>query len=188
MKHTSFFLLGMALLLLQENMFRVFRVLDSLTGVLHLPGHVFLTPGLTPALTLPLLLFLGIREYPFVAGAALAFVYGYASDVLGIAPVGLYTFAMVALFLMARALGLRLATQTRLPQVLVTAGFTAAKSGIVLVCLGIFGKEAWIARSVYPYLVPHVISTALCAPFVFSLAERTLELTQGRLMNRSREP
>lgn len=186
MRHTAFFVLGLGLLLVQENFFRVLDALSALLRVLHVPGHPLQTPGLTPSLVVPLLIFLGTRDVPFLAGAALSFVFGYASDVLGIVPVGLYTFSMVSIFLLARALGLRLATQTKLPQMLVTAGFCLAKSGIVLVCLGIFAKDGWVARSVYPYALPHVLSTALCAPLVFLLAERVHAATAAPTLAKPR--
>ena len=67
-----------------------------------------------PALVLPLILFMGVHEYSLARGAAVAFVLGYATDVLGIAPVGLYTFTYVATFVLARAAGVRLAAQTTL--------------------------------------------------------------------------
>lgn len=186
MRNTAFFVLGMLLLLVQENFFRLLGAASALLELLHVPGHPLQTPGLTPSLIIPLLIFLGVREYSLLAGAALSFVFGYASDVLGVVPVGLYTFAMVSLFLLARALGLRLATQTKLPQMLVTAGFCLAKSGVVLVCLGIFGRDGWVARSVYPYALPHVLSTALFAPLVFAAAERVYALTQAPSLAKSR--
>src|ERR1700733_10431498 len=65
-----------------------------------------------PALVLPIILFMGVHEYSLARGAAGAFVPGYATDVLGIAPVGLYTFTYVATFVLARAAGVRLAAQT----------------------------------------------------------------------------
>lgn len=179
MRNSALFALGVLLLLIQENFFRLLGVLDTLTSGVGVPGHLFLTPGLTPALLVPLLIFLGGREYPLLNGAALTFVFGYASDVLGVVPNGLYTFSMVTLFLLARALGLRLATQTRLPQMLVTAGFTLAKSGVVLVCLGIFAPDGWVARSVFPYALPHMLSTALVSPLVFAAAERVHAWTQA---------
>ncbi len=53
-------------------------------------GHAHLGRPI-PALVLPLILFMGVHEYSLARGAAVAFVLGYATDVLGIAPVGLYT-------------------------------------------------------------------------------------------------
>lgn len=184
MRNTAFFVLGLLLLLLQENFFRLLDGGTALLHLLHIPGAPLQTPGLTPSLILPLLIFLGVREYSLLAGAALSFVFGYTSDVLGVVPVGLYTFAMVGVFLLARALGLRLATQTKLPQMLVTAGFCLVKSGVVLVCLGIFGKDGWVARSVYPYAIPHMFATALFSPLVFTLAERVYALTQAPSLSR----
>jgi hypothetical protein len=64
-----------------------------------------------PALVLPLILFMGVHEYSLARGAAVAFVLGYATDVIGIAPVGLYTFTYVATFVLARAAGVLPAPQ-----------------------------------------------------------------------------
>jgi rod shape-determining protein MreD len=124
-----------------------------------------------PALVLPLILFMGVHEYSLPRGAAVAFALGYATDVLGIAPVGLYTFTYVATFVLARAAGVRLAAQTAWMQVLLVGAFTILKSTMVLVLLAIFGRDAWVPKSLYPLALPHVIATAATAPILFRVAQ-----------------
>ena len=169
MRNTAFFALGLVLLLIQENFFRLLSALGALTNLVHLPWHPFQTPGLTPALVLPLVIFLGVREYSFLAGAALAFVFGYASDVLGIVPVGLYTFSMVSLFLLARALGLRLATQT---QAAADAGDQRLRARQVRRDPGVprHLRQGRLGRAlgVPVRAAAHPVSTALMAPLVFA--------------------
>jgi rod shape-determining protein MreD len=124
-----------------------------------------------PALVLPVILFMGVHEYSLARGAAVAFVLGYATDVIGIAPVGLYTFTYVASFVLARAAGVRLAAQTVWMQVLLAGAFTVLQSIMVLVLLAIFGRDAWVPKSLYPLTLPHAIATAAVAPIVFRLAQ-----------------
>ena len=124
-----------------------------------------------PALVLPVILFMGVHEYSLARGAAVAFVLGYATDVIGIAPVGLYTFTYVATFVLARAAGVRLAAQTIWMQVLLAGAFTVLQSIMVLVLLAIFGRDAWVPRSLYPLTIPHAIATAAVAPIVFRIAQ-----------------
>ncbi len=51
----------------------------------------------------------------------MAFALGYLTDLVGIAPIGLYTFTYVALFVLARAAGSRFAAQTMLMQVVLAS-------------------------------------------------------------------
>ena len=87
MRNTAFLALGLALLILQSNLFR-------LVGPLQLVG-------ITPSLMLPLIVFMGVHEYSLSRGAALSFVMGYLIDVFAAAPVGLYTFNCVAIFVIS---------------------------------------------------------------------------------------
>ncbi len=171
MRNTAFIAAGLALLLLQENLFRVL-------GWLHVPG-------LSPSLVLPLILFMGVHEYSLARGAAVAFFLGYMSDLVGIAPVGLYTFTYVALFLLARAAGVRLAAQTVMMQVVLARAFTLVHSVMILVLLAIFGRDAYVPRALYPMTLPHVLATAAVAPLVFRLAQRLHTATV--LSTRARE-
>lgn len=158
MRNTSFLAVGLGLLLVQSNLF---RVLDRF-------GH----PEVIPSLLLPLILFMGVHEYSLSRGAGVAFFLGYATDLVGIAPIGLYTFTSVALFLLARAAGVRLAAQTRSMQAALALAFASVESVMVLVLIAIFGRDAYVPRALYPLAVPHVLATAAVAPLVFFLAER----------------
>jgi rod shape-determining protein MreD len=132
-----------------------------------------------PALVLPIILFMGVHEYSLARGAAVSFVLGYATDVMGIAPVGLYTFTYVATFVLARAAGVRLAAQTIWMQVVLVGAFTILQSIMVLVLLAIFGRDAWVPRSLYPLAIPHAIATASVAPIIFRVAQAIHSATGG---------
>jgi len=158
MRNTAFFLAGMLLLLLQSNLFRFFSWV-----------HV---PGLVPSLVLPLILFMGVHEYSLARGAAVAFVLGYGTDLVGIAPVGLYTFTYVAIFVLVRAAGVRLAAQTVLMQVALALVAALVHSVMVLGLVAIFGRDAYVPRAIYPMALPHALSTAAIAPLVFRISRR----------------
>jgi rod shape-determining protein MreD len=224
-RNVAFLGVGLALLLLQSN---VFRLLDGLTPGMALgwaafavvfdvtrtvrqmraaPGHAralttfradLTLPALVlvgyallvsvahahlgrpiPALVLPLILFMGVHEYSLARGAAVAFVLGYVTDVLGIAPVGLYTFTYVATFVLARAAGVRLAAQTTWMQVLLAGTFAILQSIMILVLLAIFGRDAWVPRSLYPLALPHAVATAAIAPIVFAACQALHVATTG---------
>jgi rod shape-determining protein MreD len=157
-RNTAFIALGFALLLAQANLFR-------LTGWIHVPG-------LVPSLVLPLILFMGVHEYSIARGAAVAFLLGYVTDLVGGAPVGLFTFTYVALFLLARAAGVRLAAQTVMMQVVLALAFALVHGIMVLVLIAIFGRDAYVPRALYPMVIPHVLATAAVAPLVFRFAQR----------------
>jgi rod shape-determining protein MreD len=157
-RNTAFIATGLGLLLVQENLFRIL-------GWVHVPG-------LSPSLVLPLILFMGVHEYSLARGAAVAFALGYVSDLVGIAPVGLYTFTYVALFLLARGAGVRLAAQTVMMQIALALAFTLLHSIMILVLLAIFGRDAYVPRALYPNILPHVLATGAIAPFTFRLAQR----------------
>jgi rod shape-determining protein MreD len=171
LRNSAFIATGLALLLVQENLFRVL-------GWIHVSGF-------SPSLVLPLILFMGVHEYSLVRGTAVAFFLGYVSDLVGIAPVGLYTFTYVALFLLARAAGVRLAAQTVMMQVALALAFTLVHSVMILVLLAIFGRDAYVPRALYPMTIPHVLATGAVAPLVFRLAQRLHSVTV--LSGRARE-
>jgi rod shape-determining protein MreD len=225
MRNVAFLGVGLALLVLQANVFRAFdgvhlggtialwfaaaaldvartlqlmrqapghaRALATFRADLTLPATVLLAHALLasvadahasrpiPALVLPLILFMGVHEYALARGAAVAFVLGYVTDVAGIAPVGLYTFTYVATFVLARGAGVRLAAQTTWMQVLLVGAFTVLESTMILVLLAIFGRDAWVPRSLYPLALPHAIATASVAPIVFRICQALHAATAG---------
>jgi rod shape-determining protein MreD len=172
MRNTAFFITGVLLLLVQSNMFRVLGLALRGVGWLIRSNHDVTAPGLIPSLVLPLILFMGVHEYSLVRGAAVAFALGYLTDLVGVAPIGLYTSTYVAIYVLARAAGVRLAAQTMLMQVGLALAFTLVHSVMILVLLAIFGRDAWVPRALYPMALPHVFATGAVAPLVFRIAQR----------------
>lgn len=163
MRNTAFLILGFALILVQSNLFR-------------LVGHVHVA-GVTPSLVLPLVVFMGVHEYVLWRGALLAFGIGYLLDVFAAAPLGLYTFTSVAVFVIARGAGVRLAAQTLVTKVALAFAFSLLESCLILIVVAIFGTDAARPRALASLVLPHAISTALFSPLVFRLAERIHHVT-----------
>src|SRR5262249_23585560 len=146
------------LLVVQSNLFRV-------VGRLHVAGA-------TPSLLLPLVVFMGVHEYSMARGAALAFILGYLLDVFAAAPVGLFTFITVATFIVSPVARLRLAAPTLLPKIALALVFALVQGILIVALTAIFGNNPARPRALAFLVAPHAVSTALFAPFVFSLAER----------------
>jgi rod shape-determining protein MreD len=157
-RSAAFIGMGLVLSLVQSNLFRLLELV-----------HI---PGLMPSLVLPLVVFMGVTEYPLAKGAGVAFVVGYATDLIGIAPIGLYTFTYVAIFVLARAAGSRLAAQTALMQLVLGLGFAITQSLMVLALIAIFGRDTYVPRALYPLALPHILVTGALAPLLFRLARR----------------
>jgi rod shape-determining protein MreD len=172
MRNTAFFIAGVVLLLVQSNLFRLVRMILHFIGWVVRSNHELTVAGLVPSLVLPLILFMGVHEYSLVRGAGVAFALGYLTDLVGIAPIGLYTSTYVAIYVLARAAGVRLAAQTMLMQVGLALSFTLVHSVMILILLAIFGRDAWVPRTLYPMALPHVLATGMFAPLVFRLASR----------------
>ncbi|MCC6648141.1 MAG: hypothetical protein IT374_21545 [Polyangiaceae bacterium] len=179
MRNTAFVLVGLAFLVLQANLFRLLSPAASLVRRLTEDAEwgrgaaMFVASCLTtPNLLLPLIVFTGVHEYSLSRGAMLAFVLGYALDLFAAAPVGLFTFASVAVFVISRIAGVRLAAQTKLTQLALAFAFALTQGVMVMVLVAIFHKDPYVARAMVPRLLPSAISTALAAPLVFRLAER----------------
>lgn len=158
MRNAAFFAVGLLLILIQGHLFRV-------VGPLEISGGA-------PDLVLPLIVFLGVHEASTLRGVGLAAALGYAMDILGSAPIGLFTFASVATWGLARVAGVRLAAQTILTQMSLALAFAVVQSVIILVLMAIFGADAQKPVEVSRLLIPHSIATALVAPFVFRVAQR----------------
>lgn len=194
MRFTAFFGAGLALLLLQSNLFRAVllaeHAISALLMWMHLSNHEVHVPGFLPQLVLPLVVYMGVHEYSLVRGASVAFVLGYFTDLVGIAPVGLYTFTYVATFVLARAAGVRFAAQTRWMQVVLALVFSLVHSVMVVILIAIFWKDrdGWMPRMIAPMALPHVIATSMTAPLVFRLAQRIHLATQGALRDPGAQP
>jgi rod shape-determining protein MreD len=162
-RNTLFLGFGLLLLVIQGNLHRLL-------------GHVPLA-GIMPNLVLPLIVFMGVHEYSVVRGASLACVLGYALDMFSGAPVGLFTFISVSVFVLSRAAGVRLAAQTVLTQFALAFGFTLFESVTVLMLVTIFGRDPYGPRALLGHVLPHAFATAAVSPLVFRLAERLHQAT-----------
>jgi rod shape-determining protein MreD len=162
-RNALFLSTGLLLLVIQGNLHRVL-------------GHIPIA-GIMPNLILPLIVFMGVHEYSVVRGASLAFGLGYALDMFAGAPVGLFTFITVAIFVLSRAAGVRLAAQTILTQLALAFGFALFESITVLMLVAIFGRDPHSPRALLSLVLPHAAATAVVSPLVFRIAERLHQAT-----------
>ena len=183
MRNTAFFLAGLALILLQANLFRPVGFvhgwvlhLSETPGFWHSIGYhdspLLHLSSFVPSLVLPLIVYMGVHEYSLARGAGVAFVLGYATGLTAIAPVGLFTFTFVALYVLARGAGVRLASQTKWLQIVLGLSFSLVHSVMLLVLLAIFGPDPYVPRAIYRFALPHAFATAVIAPAVFAIAQR----------------
>lgn len=164
MRNAIFLLLGVFLILLQSNLYRLLQV-----------THI---NGITPSLVLPLVLFLGVHEHSMARGALLTFILGYLLDLIAGAPIGLFTFIYVSIWWMSRITGVRLTTQTWLARVSLGFIFTVVEAAIVLILLAVFGSDTRRPLEISRSVLAHAATTAFVSPFVLQLA---LKLHQSSL-------
>jgi rod shape-determining protein MreD len=149
-------------------------------GILALLAQGLLAPllgalglhGATPSLVLPILIFVGAHESSTARGALLAFALGYATDLLGSAPIGLFAMVSVAVWWLSRALGVRLSAQAWWTKAALGFGFSLVESVLILALLAIFGSDPQRPVEIATIALPHATSTALCSLFMFPLAHR----------------
>jgi rod shape-determining protein MreD len=171
MRAAAFLSFGVLLLLIQGNLYRVLGPLAPSmdAGGLERALGVF---SATPNLVLPLVIFLGVQEASVARGATVSFALGHLVDLLASAPLYLFTFVSVALWGLARALGVRLTTQGALSRIPLVFGFCVVEGAVVLTLLAIFGTDNRRPVELLAVLLPRALTTALCAPLVFRVAQR----------------
>lgn len=141
---------------------------------------VFPMHSVAPNLLLPIVMFLAVSpDVHIVRGASLSFVLGYFLDAFCGTSLGLHTFVMVAIFMVARGAGPRLFL---LRGPLSEAGLTLAASlmagGIVPALRAIFDQSmrgAGLAGGfgvMSRLIVQSALVTALLSPIVFALVRR----------------
>jgi len=169
MRSAAYLGVAVLLLLVQSNLY---RLTTPIAGLFQLSWP----HGFMPSLVLPLVVFLGVHELSTARGALLAFAIGYAADILGGAPIGLFTFVSVTIWWLARVTGVRLTAQTALPRMSLALAFALVEGALVLILLAVFGDDNKRPVEVASVVVPRALATALCSPPVFRLAHR---LRQG---------
>lgn len=170
MRTAAFLFVGLALILLQGTAHRFLAGLEGITvGSFHL-GR--LLHGATPNLVLPLVVYLGIHEHSMARGSLLSYALGWAIDVLGGGPAYLFRFTMVSVWWISRAASTRVSTQSAMTRIPLAFASAMAESAIVLTLLAIFGADNRRPMELLGIVLPHAVSTALFAPFLFALAHR----------------
>lgn len=162
MRNAAVIAIGVALLLVQGNLFRFIGPLQ-----VH---------GIAPNLVLPLIIYLGVHEASMARGALLTFFLGYATDLFASAPIGLFTFTSMSVWWLARVTAVRLSAQTLLTQMFLALVFAFFESAIILMLLAIFGTDPQRPVEISSIAVGHAVATSLCSPPVFRIAQR---LQQG---------
>lgn len=170
MRSTAFLGIGVLLIVLQGNLYRLLGAV-----ALH---------GATPSLVLPVVIFLGVHEVSMARGALLAFGLGYATDLLASAPIGLFSLTAVAIWWLARIAGVRLTAQAWWTRATLAFGFSLIESVLLLVLLAIFGVDPQRPVEIATVALPHATATALGSLVVFPLIQR---IHQGAVSYRSLE-
>lgn len=170
MRNAAVIAIGIALLLIQGNLFRVLAPLPLW--------------GVTPNLVLPLVLFLGVHEPSMARGALLSFGLGYATDLFASAPIGLFAFTSVTIWWLSRVAAVRLTAQTLPTQMVLAFLFAIVESAVVLTLLTIFGQDPQRPVEISRMVLIHAGTTAVCAPPIFRLAHK---LHQGALLAKQGE-
>jgi hypothetical protein len=171
MRNLTFYCLGLLMILLQTNFYRVLGPLSSL-GLGESVELDRWLHGATPNLVLPLIIFLGVQEHSMARGALLAAAFGYTLDILSAAPMFLFTFVSVALWWLSRVAGVRLTAQTFMTRAPLAFGFALVESSIVLTLLAIFGTDNFRPPELATIVLPRATATALVAPLIFRFARR----------------
>lgn len=145
--------------------------------------------SMAPNLLLPIVMFLAVSgDIHIVRGAALSFVLGYFLDAFCGSSIGLHTFVMVAVFMVARGAGPRLFL---LRGPLSEAGLTLAAAlmagGTVPALRAIFDqsmREAGLAGSfgvMSTLILQSALITALLSPLIFASVRRIDSLFVARV-------
>lgn len=171
MRNLTFYCVGLLMILIQTNFFRILAPLYDLTFG-DLWGAEHWLHGATPNLVLPLIIFLGVHEHSMARGALLATAFGYTLDILSAAPMFLFTFVCVALWWLSRVAGVRLTAQTFMTRAPLAFGFSLVESAIVLTLLAIFGTDNFRPPELATIVAPRATATAIVAPLIFKFAYR----------------
>lgn len=164
MRNAAFLAIGIVLILVQANLYRLLGWLDI--------------NGASPSLVLPLVIFLGVHEHSMARGALLAFGLGYFLDVVASAPMWLFTFVTVAIWWLSRVAGVRLTAQTFITRMSLGFVFALIEAAIILILLAVFGADTRRPLEIGRIVLPRAIATALFAPIVFHIAQKLHQSTQ----------
>lgn len=132
-----------------------------------------------PNLVLPMALALGVSaDVYIVRGAAISFLLGYLLDAFSGNPMGLFTFVLVAAFMLSRGAAFRLFPHGPVFSALLTFGMALVAGFTVLALRAVFEKQSELLTydfgATARVLLQSAATTALVAPPIF-VAVRMLD-------------
>lgn len=130
------------------------------------------TEYVAPSLVLPMVLYMAVGEFSLERGVSLAFVLGYLTDAFLGSALGLWTFTLVTIFLLARVAGLKLFLHGVLFQVLLTFVGSLTVGVIMTGLLLVFDRRPLAVLAAMGVVACQSLATAACAPAVFGLLAR----------------
>ncbi|MDP3276424.1 MAG: rod shape-determining protein MreD [Deltaproteobacteria bacterium] len=127
-----------------------------------------------PSFVLPIVLYLAVGDSSLGRGATLSFVLGYLTDAFSGLPLGLHTFLMQVLFLLARVAGLKLFLHGKVFQSLLTF-FAAVAGGTLTIALHVVFERAQVHLAMgHAMLVvtSQAVASGVLAPVVFAILSK----------------
>jgi cell shape-determining protein MreD len=134
----------------------------------------------SPAPALPLVLCMAVGDFSLARGVSLAFVLGYLADACAGGSMGLWTFTLVSVFLLARVAGLKLFLHGMVFQVALTYVASLVVGVEMLALLLVFDQRPIAVLAALREVALQSIATAACAPLVFAAVRRLPGATAER--------
>ncbi|MBI5512464.1 MAG: hypothetical protein HY909_01775 [Deltaproteobacteria bacterium] len=125
-----------------------------------------------PAPALPMVLYMAVGDFSLARGVSLAFVLGYLADACAGGSMGLWTFTLVSVFLLARVAGLKLFLHGVVFQVALTFVASVVVGVEMLALLLVFDQRPIAVLAALREVTLQSLATAASAPLVFALVRR----------------
>ncbi len=134
-------------------------------------GLVLRWDRLTPSLVLPMVLYMSVGEFSLARGVSVAFVLGYLTDLFSGGSLGLWTFTLVSVFLLARVAGLKLFLHGVVFQMVLTFVASCVAGVGMMGLLLVFDRRVLALLPALATVASQAVATALFAPLVFRFAQ-----------------
>lgn len=122
---------------------------------------------IVPNAALAIVIYMGLHGYNAGYGAIISFVIGYLMDTFAGSPLGLYTFATVAVFLLSRIAALRLFLKGWIFEIVLTLVWAAVSGILVVLVRGLFDQDFRSLLTHLKIVFFRAAATAVVAPLVF---------------------
>jgi rod shape-determining protein MreD len=134
-------------------------------------GLILRSDHLTPSLVLPMVLYMSVGEFSLARGVSVAFVLGYLTDLFSGGSLGLWTFTLVSVFLLARVAGLKLFLHGVVFQTVLTFVASCVAGVGMMGLLLVFDRRVLALLPALGTVASQAVATALFAPLVFRFAQ-----------------